>query len=153
METNKKAPTFTLNDENGNPVSLEQFRGKHVVLFFYPRANTPGCTIEACGFRDAYSKLQKAGLVVLGVSPDTPKAQLKFIEKYDLPYTLLADDKKEVAKKFGVCKEKNMYGKKVMGIARTTFLIGADGRIVHVFENVKPDGHAEEVLARVKKSG
>ncbi len=90
---------------------------------------------------------------MLGISPDTSKAQLKFKEKYDLPYTLLADDKKDVAKKFGVLKEKNMYGRKVMGIARTTFLIGPDGRIVHIFENVKPDGHAEEVLAQVKKSG
>ena len=91
--------------------------------------------------------------MVLGISPDTPKAQLKFKEKYDLPYTLLADDQKEVAKKFGVLKEKNMYGKKVMGIARTTFLIGPDGKLLHIFENVKPDGHAEEVLAQVKKSG
>jgi len=97
--------------------------------------------------------MQKAGLVVLGISPDTPKAQLKFKEKESLPYTLLADDKKEVAKKFDVLKEKNMYGKKVMGIARTTFLIGPDGRIVHVFEAVKPDGHAEEVLAWVKGAG
>ena len=97
--------------------------------------------------------MQKAGLVVLGISADTPKAQLKFKEKYDLPYTLLADEKKEVAQKFGVLKEKNMYGRKVMGIARTTFLIGPDGKIVHIFENVKPDGHAEEVLAQVKKSG
>ena len=90
---------------------------------------------------------------MLGISPDTPKAQLKFKEKYDLPYTLLADDKKEVAKKFDVLKEKNMYGKKVMGIVRTTFLIGADGKILHIFDNVKPDGHAEEVLALAKKSG
>ena len=153
METNKKAPAFNLLDENGNPTSLEQFRGKYVVLFFYPRANTPGCTIEACGFRDSFTKLQKAGLVVLGISPDTPKAQLKFKEKYDLPYTLLADDKKEVAKKFDVLKEKNMYGKKVIGIVRTTFLIGPDGKIEHVFQPVKPEGHAEEVLAWVKGAG
>ena len=92
----------------------------------------------------------KAGLVVLGISPDTPKAQLKFKEKYDLPYTLLADDKKEVAKKYGVLKEKNMYGKKVMGIVRTTFLIGPDGKLAHIFCPVKPEGHAEEVLAHVK---
>jgi len=97
--------------------------------------------------------MQKAGLVVLGISPDTPKAQLKFKEKESLPYTLLADDKKEVAKKFDVLKEKNMYGKKVMGIARTTFLIGPDGKIEHVFEAVKPDGHGEEVLAYVKAAG
>ena len=91
--------------------------------------------------------------MVLGISPDTPKAQLKFKEKYGLPYTLLADDKKEVAKEFGVLKEKNMYGRKVMGIARTTFLIGPDGKIAHIFENVKPEGHAEEVLKHVKKGG
>jgi len=153
MEINTKAPNFTLPDENGNPVSLEQFRGQTVVLFFYPRADTPGCTIEACGFRDAFKKLQKAGLVVLGISPDTPKAQLKFKEKYDLPYTLLADDKKEVARKFDVLKEKNMYGKKVIGIVRSTFLIGPEGKIVHIFSPVKPEGHAEEVLAEVKARG
>jgi peroxiredoxin Q/BCP len=153
MEINGKAPNFTLPDENGNPVSLEQFRGQTVVLFFYPRADTRGCTIEACGFRDAFKKLQKAGLVVLGISPDTPKAQLKFKEKYDLPYTLLADDKKEVAKKFDVLKEKNMYGKKVIGIVRSTFLIGPDGKILHIFSPVKPEGHAEEVLAEVKARG
>jgi thioredoxin-dependent peroxiredoxin len=150
METNDKAPEFTLSDENGNPVSLQQFRGKNVVLFFYPKANTPGWTIEARGFRDAYTKLQKAGLVVLGISPDTPKAQLKFKEKESLPYTLLADDKKEVAKKYDVLKEKNMYGKKVIGIVRSTFLIGPDGKIVHVFSPVKPEGHAEEVLKFAK---
>jgi len=150
MEINTKAPDFTLPDENGNPVSLAQFRGHNVVLFFYPKANTPGCTLEACGFRDAYRKLQKAGLTVLGISADTPSAQKKFKEKHDLPYTLLADANKEVAKKFGVLKEKNMYGRKVMGIARTTFLIAPDGKIAHIFENVRPEGHAEEVLARVK---
>ena len=153
MEINSKAPNFTLPDENGNPVSLEQFRGNNVILFFYPRADTPGCTIEACGFRDAFKKLQKAGLVVLGISPDTPKAQLKFKEKYDLPYSLLADDKKEVAKKFDVLKEKNMYGKKVIGIVRSTFLIGPEGKILHIFSPVKPEGHAEEVLAEVKARG
>jgi peroxiredoxin Q/BCP len=151
MNINSKAPEFTLPDENGNPVSLKQFRGQAVVLFFYPRADTPGCTIEANSFRESYKKLQKAGLVVLGISPDTPKAQLKFKEKYDLPYTLLADDKKDVAKLFDVLKEKNMYGKKVMGIVRSTFLIDAEGKIAHVFSPVKPEGHAEEVLAHVKK--
>ena len=152
MEVNDKAPEFTLPDENGNPISLEQFRGKDVVLFFYPRANTPGCTIEACGFRDSYTKLQKAGLIVLGISPDTPSAQKKFKEKYDLPYTLLADAEKEVATKFGVLKEKNMYGKKVMGIERTTFLIDPKGKIAHIFPKVKPEGHAEEVLSYTKKA-
>jgi peroxiredoxin Q/BCP len=151
MNINSKAPDFTLPDENGNPVSLKQFRGQNVVLFFYPKANTPGWTIEARGFRDAYSKLQKAGLVVLGISPDTSKAQLKFKENEDLPYTLLADDKKDVAKLFDVLKEKNMYGKKVMGIVRSTFLIDPEGKIAHIFSPVKPEGHAEEVLAHVKK--
>jgi peroxiredoxin Q/BCP len=151
MNINSKAPDFTLPDENGNPVSLKQFRGQNVVLFFYPRADTPGCTIEACGFRDSFKKLQKAGLVILGISPDTPKAQLKFKEKYDLPYTLLADDKKDVAKLFDVLKEKNMYGKKVMGIVRSTFLIDAEGKLAHIFSPVKPEGHAEEVLAHVRK--
>jgi peroxiredoxin Q/BCP len=153
MEINSQAPDFTLPDEDGNPVSLKQFRGQNVLLFFYPRADTPGCTIEACGFRDTFKKLQKAGLVILGISPDTPKAQLKFKEKYDLPYTLLADDKKEVATKFDVLKEKNMYGKKVIGIVRSTFLIGPEGKIAHVFSPVKPEGHAEEVLELVKKRG
>jgi peroxiredoxin Q/BCP len=150
MEANIKAPDFTLLNEDGESVSLNQFRGKNVVLFFYPKADTPGCTIESCGFRDAYQKLQKAGLVVLGISADTPAAQKKFKEKYELPYPLLADAEKKVAAQFEVLKEKNMYGKKVIGIARTTFLIGADGTITHVFENVKPDGHAEEVLNYVK---
>jgi len=111
------------------------------------------CAVEARGFRDAYSKLQKAGLVVLGISPDTPKALLKFKENEKLPYTLLADAQKEVAKKLDVLKEKNMYGKKVIGIVRTTFLIGPEGRIERVFQPVKPEGHAEEVLEYVKGAG
>ena len=108
--------------------------------------------MEARGFRDTYSKIQKTGAVLLGISPDTPKAQKKFAEKFDLPFTLLADVDKKVAHAFGVMKEKNMYGKKVMGIARTTFVIGPDGKVKHIFENVKPDGHAEEVLAYLKES-
>ena len=150
MSSNNKALDFTLQDENGQPVSLKDFRGKTVVLFFYPRADTPGCTIEACEFRDSYTRLRSTGAVLLGISPDVPKDQKKFKDKYELPYTLLADKDKTVAKQFDVIKEKNMYGKKVMGIARTTFLIGADGKIAHVFENVKPDGHAEQVLAEIK---
>ncbi len=150
MEINQKAPDFSLPDENGDTVTLNQFRGKHVVLFFYPKAMTPGCTIEACGFRDAYRKLANAGLTVLGISADKPASQKKFKETYDLPYTLLADADKTVANLFGVVKEKNMYGRKVIGIARTTFLIGPDGKITHIFEKVKPEGHAEEVLAHVK---
>ena len=150
MNIHDKAPEFTLQDENGKDVSLQDLRGKPVVLFFYPRANTPGCTIEARGFRDTYSKIQKTGAALLGISPDTPKAQKKFADKFSLPFTLLADADKRVAQAFGVLKEKNMYGKKVMGIARTTFVIGPDGKIEHIFENVKPDGHAEQVLAYLK---
>ena len=150
MNINDKAPDFTLPDQNGNAVALKSFRGKTVVLFFYPKADTPGCTIEACGFRDAYKKIEKTGAVVLGISADSSQAQKKFEDKYELPYTLLADTDKKVCEAFGVIKEKNMYGKKVMGIARTTFVIGPDGKITHIFNNVKADGHAEEVLAYLK---
>jgi thioredoxin-dependent peroxiredoxin len=150
MNIHDKAPDFILPDENGKEVSLKDLRGKTVVLYFYPRADTPGCTIEANGFRDLYSKIQKTGAVLLGISPDTVKAEKKFSEKFDLPFQLLADADKTVAKAFGVLKEKNMYGKKVMGVARTTFVIGPEGKIEHIFEKVKPDGHADEVLEHLK---
>jgi len=150
LDINDKAPEFTLPDQNGEDVSLKDFRGRNVVLYFYPRADTPGCTIEACEFRDSYKKLQKTGAVLLGISPDTPKAQKKFEEKFSLPFTLLGDAEKKVANAYGVMKEKNMYGRKVMGVARTTFLIGPDGKIKHIFRNVKAEGHAEEVLAQLK---
>jgi peroxiredoxin Q/BCP len=142
---------FTLPDQDGNPVSLSQFAGSPVILFFYPRADTPGCTIEACGFRDHFAKLKKAGVVVLGISRDTVKAQKKFADKYDLNYPLLADSEMELIKRFGLLVEKKMYGKPVTGVARTTYLIGPDQKLIHVFENVKPEGHAEEVLALLKK--
>ena len=151
MDVNDKAPEFTLPDQNGKDVALKDFRGKNVVLYFYPRADTPGCTIEACEFRDSYKKLQKTGAILLGISPDTPKAQKKFEEKFDLPFTLLGDAEKKVANLYGVYKEKNMYGKKVMGVARTTFIIGPEGKIKRVFNKVKPEGHADEVLAELKK--
>ncbi len=150
MKVNSKAPEFTLPDQNGEPIALKDYRGKWVVLYFYPRADTPGCTIEACEFRDRYKKIEKAGAVVFGISPDTSKAQKKFEEKFDLPFTLLADDEKKVAEAYGVFVEKNMYGKKVMGVARTTFIIGPDGKIAHIFEKVKPEGHADEVMACLK---
>jgi peroxiredoxin Q/BCP len=152
MKVNDKAPDFTLQDENGKEIALKDLRGKTVVLYFYPRADTPGCTIEACEFRDSYRKMQKTDAVLLGISPDTPKAQKKFQDKFSLPFTLLADADKKVAEAFGVMKEKNMYGKKVWGVARTTFIIGPDGKIQHIFEKVKPEGHAEEVLAYLKES-
>jgi peroxiredoxin Q/BCP len=150
MELHKKVANFTLKTDEDKTVSLSDYAGKPVILFFYPRADTPGCTIEACGFRDTFKKLQAAGAVVLGISRDTPKAQAKFRAKYGLPYTLLADVDEKVSKQFDVLKEKNMYGKKVMGIVRTTFVIGPDQKLLHVFPKVTPEGHAEEVLAAIK---
>ncbi|HUE53264.1 MAG TPA: thioredoxin-dependent thiol peroxidase [Terriglobales bacterium] len=152
VNINDKAPEFTLPDQNGKEISLKDFRGKYVVLYFYPRADTPGCTVEACEFRDSYRKIQNSGAVILGISPDQPKAQKKFEEKYSLPFTLLGDADKKVGNAFGVIQEKNMYGKKVMGVARTTFIIGPDGKIKHIFQKVKPEGHAEEVLAYLKQA-
>jgi thioredoxin-dependent peroxiredoxin len=150
MEINEKVSDFALQDDEEKTVHFSDFAGKPVVLFFYPRADTPGCTIEACGFRDQFKKLRNTGAVVLGISRDTPKAQKKFREKYDLPYSLLADVDETVCKQFGVLKEKNMYGKKVIGIERTTFLIAPDQRLLKVFPKVQPEGHAEEVLAVLK---
>jgi peroxiredoxin Q/BCP len=152
MDINDKAPDFTLQDENGKEISLKDLRGKTVILYFYPRADTPGCTIEACEFRDTYKKIQKTGAVLLGISPDTPNAQKKFADKFRLPFTLLADPDKKLAQAFGVMKEKNMYGRKVIGVVRTTFVISPEGKIQHIFEKVKPEGHAEEVLAYLKAS-
>ncbi|WP_420237962.1 thioredoxin-dependent thiol peroxidase [Telmatobacter bradus] len=151
MELNEKVADFTLQTDEAKTVNLSDYAGKPVVLFFYPRANTPGCTIEACGFRDQFKKLQTAGAVVLGISRDTVTAQAKFKAKYELPYTLLADFEEKVCNQFGVMKQKNMYGKKVWGIERTTFLIGPDQTLVHIFPKVKPEGHAEEVLAHLKE--
>ena len=151
MQSGDLIEDFTLPDQDGTPVTLSSFAGKPVVLFFYPKADTPGCTIEACGFRDHFKKLQKAGVVVLGISRDTVKAQKKFQEKYDLPYPLLADADQVICNRFGVIKEKSMYGKKVTGIERTTYVIGPDQKLIHEFNKVKPEGHAEEVLALLKK--
>jgi peroxiredoxin Q/BCP len=150
MDINDKVPDFTLLDQNGEKVSLKDFKGKTVVLYFYPKADTPGCTIEASEFRDDYKQFQKAGAVVLGISPDKPEAQKKFADKYKLNFTLLADTEKEVAKAFDVWKEKNMYGKKVMGIVRSTFVIGPDGKLKKAFRKVKVEGHAGQVLTELK---
>ncbi len=151
MELNEKVADFTLQTDEDKTVSLSDFAGEPVILFFYPKAATPGCTIEACGFRDTFKKLQASGAVVLGISRDTPRDQAKFRAKYDLPYTLLADVDEKVCKQFGVLKEKNMYGKKVMGIERTTFVIGPDRRLLHIYPKVTPQGHAEEVLALIEE--
>ena len=151
MELNEKVADFSLQTDESKTIRLKDYAGSPVVLFFYPRADTPGCTIEACGFRDVFKKIQAAGAIVLGISRDTPAAQKKFKEKYNLPYILLADVDETVCKQFGVLKEKNMYGKKVMGIERTTFLIGPDRKLLKIFPKVKPEGHAEEVLAVLKE--
>ena len=152
MEINDKAPDFTSLDQNGEKVALKSYKGKWVVLYFYPRADTPGCTIEACSFRDLFKRVEKIGAVVLGVSPDTPKDQKKFEEKFSLPFTLVADADKKICNAYGVMQEKNMYGRKVMGVARTTFIIGPDGKIKHIFKKVKPEGHAEQVLEYLKEA-
>ena len=142
---------FTLRDQDGTPRSLSDFAANPVVLFFYPRADTPGCTIESCGFRDAFELFQSKGITVLGISRDTVKAQKKFQEKYNLPYPLLADADETVCNYFDLIKPKNMYGKLVKGVARTTFLVApanaaGEQRLLHTFEKVTPEGHAEEVL-------
>jgi peroxiredoxin Q/BCP len=139
------APEFKVLTDSGEEFDLAQHKNEKLVLYFYPRADTPGCTIESCEFRDSVKEFTKKGVTVIGVSPDTPKVQAKFKEKFALNFTLLADAEKEIANKYGVMKEKNMYGKKVMGVARTTFFI-ENGTIVKIFTGVKPEGHAEEVL-------
>ena len=156
MQPNDIVENFTLQNQDGKTVNLTDFKKSPVVLFFYPRADTPGCTIESCGFRDAFEKFQKAGIVVLGISRDTVKDQKKFKDKYDLPYDLLADPDMELINRYDLVKPKNMYGKLVKGVKRTTYLIApadAQGhqRLIHTFEEVKPEGHAEEVLALLKK--
>ena len=147
LEAGDKAPDFKGHTDAGEEFKLSDLKGKRVVLYFYPKADTPGCTVEACEFRDDSAAFKKNKVEIVGVSPDKPTAQSKFKTKYDLPFTLLADDEKSIAQAYGVWKEKNMYGKKVMGIERTTFLIGADGRMEKVWNKVKAKGHAAEVLA------
>jgi thioredoxin-dependent peroxiredoxin len=142
-----QAPDFTVRTDSGEELQLSALQGKRVVLYFYPRADTPGCTVEACEFRDDSAAFKAKHVEIVGVSPDKPAAQSKFKTKFELPFTLLADEDKAVAEAYGVWKEKNMYGKKVMGIERTTFLIGADGRIEKIWPKVKAKGHAAEVLA------
>ena len=144
------APDFTLLDENSKPRKLSDWRGKVVVLYFYPKDDTPGCTTEACNFRDTYHDYQKAGVVILGVSPDSPKDHVKFRAKYSLPFSLLADAEHKVCDAYGVWGPKKFMGKEYEGVYRTTFLIGKDGVIVKVFENVKPDGHSQEVLQAIQ---
>jgi peroxiredoxin Q/BCP len=139
------APDFTLEADDGRRVRLSDLRGQAVVLFFYPKDDTSGCTKEACEFRDALPRFDRLDAVILGVSPDDARSHRKFKEKFALPYTLLVDEEHRVADAYGVWQEKSMYGRKYWGNARTTFLIDREGRVARVFEKVKPDGHAEEV--------
>jgi thioredoxin-dependent peroxiredoxin len=148
-----KAPDFSLPDQAEKSVSLKSLKGKQVVLYFYPKDDTPGCTKESCDFRDTYTKITKAGAVILGVSLDGAESHRKFIEKYHLPFSLLSDEEASVSKVYGVYKLKNMYGKKYWGIERSTFVIDQDGLIKAAFRKVKVDGHAEEILAALKDKG
>ena len=141
LKPGDKAPDIRIGD-----FQLSKLKGQRVVLYFYPKADTPGCTVEACEFRDGMKVFAKKGALVVGVSPDKPSAQEKFKEKYDLPFTMVPDEEKSAAQAYGVWKEKNMYGRKVMGIERTTFVIGPDGKIEKVYGKVKAKGHAAEVL-------
>lgn len=146
VEEGKPAPNFELTSDTGERVKLSDFRGKPVVLYFYPRDETPGCTTQACGIRDAYAEFEQRGAVVLGVSPDDEAAHVKFRDKYSLPFTLLADPEHEVSEEYGVWVERNAYGKKRMGIERSTFLIDSQGKVAKVMRRVKPDTHADAVL-------
>ncbi|RZM25178.1 MAG: thioredoxin-dependent thiol peroxidase [Pedobacter sp.] len=146
LETGMAAPDFTAADQNGNPVTLSQFKGQKVILYFYPKDNTPGCTAEACDFRDNYASLVAKGFIVLGVSVDDEKSHQKFITKYDLPFTLLADTDHNIVEAYGVWVEKNMYGKKYMGIARSTFIIDESGTIAHIIDKVDTKNATSQVL-------
>ena len=143
----KPAPDFTLTSDSGEPVTLSSFRGRPVILYFYPKDDTPGCTTQACGIRDAYGEFEAAGAVVLGVSPDDERSHVKFKEKFGLPFTLLADPDHAVAETYGVWGEKKYMGKTFLGVKRSTFVIGADGNVTKVMHDVKPASHADDVLA------
>src|SRR5579884_1520003 len=146
LQPGDEAPDFTLPDQHGNPVRLSELRGRKVVVYFYPKADTPGCTIQACGIRDHHADYDAAGAVVLGISPDPVKAVARFDDKFGLGFTLLADEDHSVAEDYGVWVEKSMYGRKFMGNERTTFVIGPDGVIQEILRNVKPAEHDDLVL-------
>lgn len=150
IQANIPAPDFTLPDENGKMHRLSDYAGKPVLLYFYPKDDTPGCTAEACNFRDDYSAYETAGVVILGVSPDSIKSHARFKQKYHLPFTLLADEGHKVCELYGVWGRKKLLGREYDGVHRTTFLIGADGVIQKVYENVKPADHSQQVLADLK---
>jgi len=150
LQEGQAAPDFTVKNDDGETVRLSDYRGRNVILYFYPKDNTPGCTKEACGFRDLQADFEKVNSVILGVSPDSVKSHQNFKNKYELPFTLLSDDNKEVVQLYGVWKEKSMYGKKYMGVERTTFVIDKEGKIRKIFPKVKVPQHPEAVLDVVK---
>ena len=150
VEEGKPAPDFELTSDSGETVKLSDLRGKQVVLYFYPKDDTPGCTAQACGIRDVYGEFQSEGAVVLGVSPDDEGSHVKFKEKYELPFTLLADTDHAVADEYGVWGEKKYMGRTYMGVNRSTFVIGEDGNVKRVMHKVKPDTHADEVLETLR---
>jgi peroxiredoxin Q/BCP len=147
LEVGGKAPALSLSDQSGDRVSLKDFMGKQVVLYFYPKDDTPGCTTESCDFRDASAPIKKAGAVILGVSLDGKESHQKFIKKFDLPFTLLSDEDATVSKAYGCYKEKNMYGRKYWGIERSTFVIDQAGKLKAIFRKVKVTSHVDEVIA------
>lgn len=146
LKEGDKAPEFTAKDQNGKEVSLTDFLGKDVILYFYPKDDTPGCTAEACSFRDNYQALQQQGFSVIGVSTDDEQSHQKFVSKYQLPFTLIADEDKKIVEDYGVWVEKNMYGKKYMGTARKTFIIGADGNIRKIIDKVDTKDSSKQVI-------
>lgn len=150
VEVGKTAPDFELPDQDGKPVKLSELKGSPVVLYFYPKDDTPGCTKQACGLRDSWSEIEQLGATVLGVSPDKPDKHVKFRQKYDLPFTLLADSEHKAADSYKVWKKKALYGRSFLGIERSTFIIDEEGKIVNVMRKVKPESHAEDVLAELK---
>ena len=150
LEVGDKAPTFKAKNQDGETVSLSDFKGRKLVLYFYPKDDTPGCTKEACSFRDGWSKFRKRGVAVLGVSTDDEKSHRKFADKFSLPFPLLADPEKKIVTDYGVWGEKSMYGRKYMGTNRVTYVIDEKGKIAAVWPKVKPDGHADEILEAIK---
>ena len=153
LKAGDPAPPFTLNDGDGNKIKLSDFKGKKVVLYFYPKDLTPGCTVEACAFRDDIGTLKKLGAVVLGVSADSEKTHQKFTTKHSLNFPLLADVNHEISEKYGAWQEKSMYGRKYWGIARITYIIDEKGKVAKAYEKVKPAVHSEEVIAAIKGMG
>jgi peroxiredoxin Q/BCP len=149
LEKGMKAPDFTLEDKDGNTVSLSDFLGKKVVVYFYPKDNTPGCTRQACAFAGAYKRFEEKGIVVIGISRDSVASHQKFAEKYSLPFILLSDPERKAIESYGVWQEKKLYGKVSFGIVRTTFIIDEKGMVEHVMSKVKPDTNAEDILAKL----